>query len=89
MSSTEPQSSVAQRIEELRDEIRQHDHRYYVEATPVISDLQYDRLLSELKKLEDETSQSSLARFADAAGRRRSGRSPGSGAPSCPDALDR
>ncbi len=54
MSSTESQSAVAQRIEKLREEIRHQDHLYYVEAKPVISDLEYDRLLAELKKLEDE-----------------------------------
>ncbi|WP_425400569.1 NAD-dependent DNA ligase LigA [Aeoliella sp.] len=42
----------AQRIQQLRDEIREHDRRYYVDATPTISDRDYDRLLEELKKLE-------------------------------------
>jgi DNA ligase (NAD+) len=45
-------SSVAKRVEKLRDEIRRHDHLYYVEANPSISDLQYDRLMEELKQLE-------------------------------------
>ena len=40
------------RVLELRDKIRYHDQKYYVEAAPVISDLQYDRLLAELKELE-------------------------------------
>ncbi len=44
--------SVAERINKLRLEIRNHDRRYYVEATPEISDLAYDRLLEELKGLE-------------------------------------
>ena len=39
-------------IEQLRREIRAHDRRYYIEAQPTISDLQYDRLLEQLKKLE-------------------------------------
>ena len=43
---------VAQRVERLRDEIRYHDRKYYIEAAPEISDLEYDRLLEELKKLE-------------------------------------
>jgi DNA ligase (NAD+) len=42
----------ARRIEKLRDEIRYHDRKYYVEAAPEISDLDYDRLLAELKRLE-------------------------------------
>ncbi len=39
-------------IESLRDKIRYHDRKYYVDATPEISDLEYDRLLNQLKKLE-------------------------------------
>ena len=41
-----------QEILALRAEIRAHDRRYYVEAAPTISDLQYDRLLERLKQLE-------------------------------------
>lgn len=44
--------SAAQRIEQLRDEIRHHDQLYYVEAKPVISDREYDKLMEELKALE-------------------------------------
>src|SRR5215204_1912043 len=36
----------------LADEIRRHDHAYYVLAQPVISDQQYDRLYRELVDLE-------------------------------------
>ncbi len=43
---------AARRIEELREEIRRHDRLYYVEANPEISDLEYDRLFSELRELE-------------------------------------
>ena len=46
--------SVAARIERLREEIRDHDGKYYVDAAPEISDRDYDRLLEELKKLEAE-----------------------------------
>ncbi|MHC4985767.1 MAG: DNA ligase LigA-related protein, partial [Planctomycetota bacterium] len=42
----------AKRIKQLRDEIRRHDRLYYVEATPEISDRDYDHLLEELKSLE-------------------------------------
>ncbi|MBI2826679.1 MAG: NAD-dependent DNA ligase LigA [Planctomycetia bacterium] len=45
-------SDVASEIEQLREEIRHHDRKYYVEAAPEISDLEYDRLLERLKKLE-------------------------------------
>jgi DNA ligase (NAD+) len=39
-------------IEKLREQIRYHDRKYYIEATPEISDKQYDELLDALKKLE-------------------------------------
>jgi DNA ligase (NAD+) len=39
-------------IARLREEIRHHDRKYYVEAAPEISDLEYDRLMDRLKKLE-------------------------------------
>ena len=45
-------SQAARDIERLREEIRRHDHLYYVEARPEIGDLEYDRLLSRLKALE-------------------------------------
>src|SRR5437879_10053582 len=39
---------------ELSDEIRRHDHAYYVEAKPIISDHEYDRLYKELIELEKQ-----------------------------------
>jgi len=47
-------SSIAQRVEELRGEIRRLDRLYYVEAAPAVSDLEYDRLLQELRQLEEQ-----------------------------------
>jgi len=44
--------SIEKKIIQLRDTIRQHDRNYYTLATPTITDLQYDRLLDELKELE-------------------------------------
>ncbi len=43
---------VTKRIEQLRDEIREHDYLYYVLNQPKISDRQYDKLFAELKELE-------------------------------------
>src|ERR1043166_1194038 len=43
---------AAKRIAELREQIREHDRRYYEEAAPVISDREYDRLYHELVDLE-------------------------------------
>ena len=45
---------VRKEVEQLRDEIRQHDHRYYVDSAPIISDLEYDRLLEKLKQFEQQ-----------------------------------
>jgi DNA ligase (NAD+) len=44
--------SAKQRINELRGLINHHNHLYYVEARPTISDREFDKLLEELKKLE-------------------------------------
>ncbi|RLF41012.1 MAG: DNA ligase (NAD(+)) LigA [Thermoplasmata archaeon] len=44
---------VKKRIEELRKEIRHHDYLYYVLNKPEISDAEYDRLMEELKRLEE------------------------------------
>ena len=44
--------SPAQRAEELRRLLNHHNYLYYVEAKPKIADLEFDRLLRELEKLE-------------------------------------
>src|SRR5215475_1750923 len=43
---------IETRLIALRDEIRRHDHLYYVKARPEISDAAYDRLFQELTELE-------------------------------------
>ncbi|VTT97855.1 nad-dependent dna ligase : DNA ligase OS=Blastopirellula marina DSM 3645 GN=ligA PE=3 SV=1: DNA_ligase_aden: DNA_ligase_OB: HHH_2: BRCT [Gemmataceae bacterium] len=45
-------ASPATRAAELRKELNHHNHLYYVEAAPVISDRDFDRLLQELADLE-------------------------------------
>lgn len=40
------------RIEQLRAELHHHNHLYYIETAPVISDREFDRLLKELADLE-------------------------------------
>jgi DNA ligase (NAD+) len=53
MSSSKPATaSVIARIETLRDEIRRHDHLYFVQNAPEISDQQYDALVQALRELE-------------------------------------
>jgi DNA ligase (NAD+) len=47
-------SSIIKKIEKLREQIRTHDHRYYVLAQPSISDAQYDTLMRELESLEKQ-----------------------------------
>ena len=42
------------KIEALRDKIRHHEYRYYVLDDPEISDAEFDQLMIELKKLEEE-----------------------------------
>ena len=44
----------AARAAELRKLIDHHNHKYYVDAAPEISDREFDRLLDELTKLERE-----------------------------------
>ena len=39
-------------VSSLRDQIRNHEYRYYVLDDPEISDAEFDRLMNQLKKLE-------------------------------------
>ncbi|HLP53945.1 MAG TPA: NAD-dependent DNA ligase LigA [Fluviicola sp.] len=43
-----------QRITFLTDELNRHNHLYYVESNPVISDYEFDQLLRELQDLETQ-----------------------------------
>ena len=43
-----------ERILQLRSELHEHNHRYYVLNSPLISDYDFDMLLKELQQLEDE-----------------------------------
>ena len=45
-------STPRQRILELREQIRYHNYRYYVLDKPEISDAEFDRLMRELRELE-------------------------------------
>ena len=45
-------TNPAQRAEELRAELRRHEHLYYVLDAPEIDDAQYDALMNELKRIE-------------------------------------
>ncbi|HUN14540.1 MULTISPECIES: NAD-dependent DNA ligase LigA [Alistipes] len=43
---------VRRRIEELRRQLEFHNHKYYVENAPEISDFDFDRMMRELQELE-------------------------------------
>ncbi len=46
--------TIKKRVDKLREEIEYHNYRYYVLDQPEISDAQYDRLMKELEKLEEQ-----------------------------------
>jgi DNA ligase (NAD+) len=46
--------AAARRAEELRAELRRHEHLYYVLDAPEISDADYDALMNELKRIEKD-----------------------------------
>ena len=49
-----PHPNPAKRAEELRTELRHHEHLYYVLDDPKITDAEYDALMNELKRIEAE-----------------------------------
>lgn len=54
MPPKENKKQAKKRIEHLRKKIRHHDYLYYVKNKPEISDKEYDKLIDELKDLEDQ-----------------------------------
>ena len=47
-------NNIKNQIDSLRQEIEQHNYNYYVLSAPVISDVEFDKKLKELQRLEDE-----------------------------------
>lgn len=45
---------VKEKIEALRRELREHNHKYYVLTSPTISDYEFDMKLKELQALEEQ-----------------------------------
>lgn len=45
---------ASKQIEKLREELRRHEYLYYVQDEPEISDVKFDRMMEELKRLEAE-----------------------------------
>jgi DNA ligase (NAD+) len=54
MSKRKKAVDPAARAVELREEIRHHEHAYYVLDQPEISDAEYDALFLELRRIEEE-----------------------------------
>jgi DNA ligase (NAD+) len=48
------EADMRERIEALRERVRYHNRRYYIEDAPEISDAEYDALYKELEALEGE-----------------------------------
>jgi DNA ligase (NAD+) len=46
-------SEAREQAEQLREAVRYHDHRYYVQADPVVGDRTYDTLFTRLQDLEE------------------------------------
>lgn len=53
MPSAAP-TAIAQQLENLREQLREHNYRYYVLDTPSVPDAEYDRLFRQLQQLEQE-----------------------------------
>ncbi|VEG43434.1 NAD-dependent DNA ligase [Mycolicibacterium flavescens] len=49
-----PDADVRRRWQELADEVREHQFRYYVRDSPIITDAEFDTLLRELQALEED-----------------------------------
>jgi len=45
---------IHSQYEELKAQVNAHNYRYHVLDAPIISDLEYDRLLNELKRIESD-----------------------------------
>jgi DNA ligase (NAD+) len=49
-----PTDPIAERMARLTRELHEHNHRYYVLSRPVISDYEFDQMLAELQRLEEQ-----------------------------------
>ena len=50
----EKNTEIQEKYKKLRSEIEYHNNLYYNEDKPLISDMEYDALMRELKQLEQE-----------------------------------
>ena len=54
MAQIDLPQEVPARVQELREQLNYHNYRYYVLDDPVVSDAEFDRLLQELTRLEEQ-----------------------------------
>jgi DNA ligase (NAD+) len=54
MAQEKPSPEVMSRVIDLREQLNYHNYRYYVLDDPVVSDAEFDRLLQELTRLEEQ-----------------------------------
>lgn len=47
-------NDIKKQIEELKEKINYHNHKYYILDNPVISDAEYDKLFRKLRELEEK-----------------------------------
>jgi DNA ligase (NAD+) len=52
--SSVPSEEIRSRVNQLHQDIAQHNYQYYVLDNPIVPDADYDQLMKELKKLESE-----------------------------------
>ena len=45
---------IQEKILKLREELHRHNHKYYTEDAPIISDFAFDQMLHELQELETQ-----------------------------------
>lgn len=53
-SEDAPEADLRRRWQELADEVREHQFRYYIRDAPTISDAEFDTMLRQLQALEDD-----------------------------------
>lgn len=53
-SEDAPEADLRRRWQELADEVREHQFRYYIRDAPTISDAEFDTMFRELQALEDD-----------------------------------
>ncbi len=53
-SSNPVPPEVIHRVQELREQLHYHNYRYYILDAPTVSDAEFDRLLRELERLEEQ-----------------------------------